>query len=89
VFRQDQSGYPTGGFIPHQRLSRKEALLGMTLWAAYAQFEENEKGSIEVGKWADFVVSSTNLISCAPEDILKMPIEQTIVHGETVFKLSE
>ena len=85
VMRQDAVGFPQNGFLPHERLTRKEAILGMTLWAAFAQFEEKEKGSIDVGKWADFVVTGTNLMTCTPEEILSMPIDQCVVHGELVF----
>jgi len=86
VFRQDVTGFPAGGFLPQERLSREETLLGMTLWAAYAQFEENEKGSIEPGKWADFFISDTNLLTCDPHEVLSLSINRTIIHGETVYQ---
>lgn len=86
VFRQDGTGLPAGGFLPQERLSREETLLGMTLWAAYAQFEENEKGSIEPGKWADFFISETNLLTCDPHEVLSLSINRTIIHGETVYQ---
>ena len=85
VARQDTSGYPEGGFLPQERLTRQEALKGMTIWAAFAQFEENEKGSIMVGKWGDFVISPTNLITCTDNEILAAPIEFTILHGKVVY----
>jgi predicted amidohydrolase YtcJ len=86
VFRQDGTGFPAGGFLPQERLSREETLLGMTLWAAFAQFEENEKGSIDVGKWADFFISETNLLTCQPQEVLSAKISRTIIHGETVYQ---
>ncbi len=86
VFRQDDTGFPAGGFLPQERLSREETLLGMTLWAAFAQFEENEKGSIEVGKWADFFISETNVLTCEQQDVLSLKINRTIIHGETVYQ---
>jgi predicted amidohydrolase YtcJ len=86
VFRQDGIGFPAGGFLPQERLSREETLLGMTLWAAFAQFEENEKGSIDVGKWADFFISETNLLTCQPQEVLSAKISRTIIHGETVYQ---
>ena len=54
--RQDLEQYPEGGFQIENALSREEALRGMTIWAAYSNFEEEEKGSIEVGKFADFII---------------------------------
>jgi predicted amidohydrolase YtcJ len=84
VARQDEQQYPGGGFNPSERLSREDALRGMTIWAAYAQFQENETGSIEVGKWADLILSPTNFLTCEALDILEAPIKTTLVHGEIV-----
>jgi predicted amidohydrolase YtcJ len=69
VARKDLNQYPEGGYQPREALSREEALKGMTIWAAYSNFEEKEKGSIEVGKWADFVVLNKDLMTI-PEDEL-------------------
>ncbi len=63
VTRKDLEGYPEGGFMMQQALTREEALKGMTIWAAYSNFEEAEKGSIEVGKFADFVVLSDDIMT--------------------------
>lgn len=68
VARQDVEQYPEGGFQMENALSREEALKGMTIWAAYSNFEEDEKGSIEPGKFADFVILS--------DDIMTMPVEE-------------
>jgi predicted amidohydrolase YtcJ len=86
VFRQDAEGFPDGGFLPQERLTREQTLQGMTLWAAFAQFEESEKGSIETGKWADFFFSKTNLLTCKPQEVLNAEVTRTIIHGETVYK---
>lgn len=72
-------------FFPGQAMTRYEALRSYTLDAAYAGFEEDVKGSIEVGKLADFTVLSQNLLDCAEEDILKARVLYTIVGGELKY----
>jgi predicted amidohydrolase YtcJ len=86
VFRADQSGWPKGGFLPEEALSREQALRSMTIWPAKASFEENEKGSLEPGKWADFVVLDTDLMTATPQEILDAKIESTWIGGEKVFE---
>ncbi|MEO7651139.1 MAG: amidohydrolase family protein, partial [Bryobacteraceae bacterium] len=85
VTRQDQDGYPVGGWIPDQRMTREEALRSWTLDAAYAAFEEKTKGSIEPGKLADFVMLSRDIMTVAPTDILKTRVRMTVVGGEIVY----
>ena len=85
VARVDAKGYPDGGFQPENTLTRQEALLGMTLWAAKAAFEENEKGSLEKGKAADFIVLDTDLMSCPISAILKTKVLATFVDGKKLF----
>jgi len=87
VARQDAKGFPAGGFQPENALSREETLKGMTIWAAYANFEEHEKGSLEAGKYADFVVLDTDLMKCALSDILKTKVHSTYISGERVYSL--
>jgi predicted amidohydrolase YtcJ len=86
VFRQDAAGWPAEGFLPEQRLSRADALRGMTIWAAYAQFEEKDKGSLEVGKKADFVLLNTDLMTAERTEILKSRVERTVINGRQVYK---
>ncbi len=81
VTRQDIDGYPEGGFQSDQALSREEALKGMTIWAAYSNFEENEKGSIEVGKFADFTIYSDDLIQVPVGQIPTIQAQQTFIAG--------
>ena len=69
VVRKDAKGFPEGGFQPENALSRQDALRGMTIWAAKSNFEENEKGSIEKGKFADFIILDQDLLKTAPEKI--------------------
>jgi predicted amidohydrolase YtcJ len=68
-------------FYPEQCMTRREALLSYTIWNAFAAFEEQEKGSISIGKLADFVVLDRNLLECPKEDILKAKVLKTIVGG--------
>ena len=63
VTRKTLQGIPEGGFEAHQKLTRLEALQAMTLAAAFAGFEEDVKGSIEVGKWADMTVLSQDILT--------------------------
>jgi len=65
-------------------LTRKETLKGMTIWAAYSNFEEKEKGSIEVGKMADFIVLNKNIMEIEAEKIPNINVEETYVGGVKV-----
>ena len=85
ITRKDDNGQPAFGFDPSQKITRIEALKSMTIWAAYAQFQEKEIGSLEVHKHADFVISATDLLTCKEEDILHTSIDATYVDGELVF----
>jgi predicted amidohydrolase YtcJ len=69
-----------------QHLSRMQALKAMTIWAAMATFEEKNRGSIEQGKWADFVILDKNIMSIYAEEIMKLPIEKTFCHGHLVYQ---
>jgi predicted amidohydrolase YtcJ len=72
-------------FQEKNALSRYEALLGITKWAAYASFEENEKGSIEVGKYADFVILDQDIMRVAIDRVIETKIVATILNGKIVF----
>lgn len=72
-------------FQPSNALSRYEALLGLTRWAAYANFEDNEKGSIEVGKYADFIILDKDIMKVKIDRVLNTRIVATIVNGKIVF----
>ena len=86
VAREDSKGFPTGGFQIENALSREETLKGMTIWAAKAAFEEKEKGSLEKGKAADFIIVDTNLMTCDAANILKATVNQTYINGKSVYK---
>jgi len=77
---------PDGGFQMNESLSREEALRGMTIWAAKAAFEENEKGSLEPGKFADFVVCDRDIMTEPENSIPETLIEQTWIGGVLVYK---
>jgi len=84
VTRKDLKDFPKNGFQPENALSRKEALKGMTIWAAYANFEEDEKGSIEVGKLADFTVLNKDIMTLDYTEIPGIKILETYINGERV-----
>jgi predicted amidohydrolase YtcJ len=88
VARKDLNDYPEDGFQIENSLTREEALKGMTIWAAYANFEENEKGSIEVGKFADFIVLSDDIMEIEIQDVPSIKILKTYVNGELVSLLN-
>ncbi len=86
TIRKDQQGFPENGFMSKNALTRKQALKAMTIWAARAAFEDHEKGSLEPGKLADFVVTDTDILKTRPEDMLKCKVIQTFIAGEEVYK---
>jgi len=75
-----------GTFFPEQKLTRAEALSIYTLGNSYAAFQENEKGSLEVGKYADIVILDTNLLTCDDDAILNSKVLFTIVNGEVKYE---
>jgi len=85
VARKDINGYPDEGFQIENSISRVDALIAMTRHGAYANFEEDEKGSIEVGKFADFVILDNDLITSAENRIPLTNIVATFINGELVF----
>jgi len=84
VARKDLQNYPEGGYKMDQALTREETLKGMTVWAAYANFEEKEKGSIEAGKFADFIILDKNIMEVNEDEIPNIKVLQTYVNGEKV-----
>jgi predicted amidohydrolase YtcJ len=85
VFRQDAKGFPEGGYQPENALSRTEALRGMTIWAARSNFEEEEKGSLEKGKFADFIILNQDLLKAAPKEVLNTTVLATYIGGKRVY----
>ena len=85
VVRQDAKGFPAGGYQVENALSREETIRGMTTWAAKASFEERKKGSLEKGKFADFIILDTDLMNCEPAAILKTKVLATYSAGKKVY----
>lgn len=84
VARRSLDGFANDDWHPEQRMTREQALRALTLDAAYATFEEKVRGSIEVGKWADFTVLSADIMRIPEPEILKTRALMTIVGGEVV-----
>lgn len=84
VARVDATGFPEGGFQPENALTREQAIRGMTIWAAKGCFMEQEIGSLEVGKKADFILLDKDLMKVAYRDILKTNVLHTYVGGKKV-----
>ena len=85
IARKDLEGYPEEGFQMENSLTREEALRSMTIWAAKAAFEEQEKGSLEPGKMADFIVTREDLVEIPVEKIPGVKVQRTYLGGEKVF----
>jgi predicted amidohydrolase YtcJ len=86
VSRKTLQGLPEGGYEAEQKMTREQALKSYTLDGAYAEFEEDFKGSIEVGKAADFTVFDKDIMEIPENDILNAKVEMTIVGGKIVYK---
>lgn len=85
VARKDVKNYPEDGYMKEQALSREETLKGMTIWAAYSNFEEAEKGSIEPGKFADFVILEQDIMKIPENEIPEVKVKATYINGEKVY----
>ncbi|UAB80129.1 amidohydrolase [Marixanthomonas sp. SCSIO 43207] len=89
VARKDLKQFPEGGFQKKDALTREEALKGMTIWAAYSNFEEAEKGSLEEGKLADFTVLDRDIMTVAEDSIPNTKVLATFINGKKEFSLEE
>lgn len=85
IARQDGNDWPAGGWYPEQRMTREEALRSMTLWPAYAAFQEKEMGSITNGKFADFVILDQDIMRIPAELVLRTKVISTYVGGKEVY----
>ena len=86
TIRKDAKGWPANGYQMENVLTREETLRGMTIWAAKANFEEKEKGSLEKGKFADFIILDTDLMQVPAMDLLNVKVLTTFLGGEKVYE---
>lgn len=86
VARVDQSGFPQQGFQMENAITREQALRGMTSWAAFSCFQEKKRGSIELGKDADFIILEDDIMTVPTEQLRKVKTLRTVIAGETVFQ---
>jgi hypothetical protein len=86
ITRQDLKGEPPAGWTPDQKMTREQALHSFTLGAAYAAFEEKQKGTLEAGKLADFVVLDRDIMTVPPLEIPKTRVRMTVLGGRIVHE---
>jgi len=86
VTRQDPTNWPAGGWYPEQKMTREEALQSMTIWAAYAGFQEKLLGSLTPGKYADFVVLDRDIMQVPDTEILGARVISTWIGGKAVYQ---
>ena len=86
IARQDERNWPAGGWFPEQKMSRDDALRSMTIWPAYAGFQEASMGSLTAGKFADFVILDTDIMRVPAEMVMKTRVLSTWVGGKAVFE---
>jgi predicted amidohydrolase YtcJ len=89
IARQDARDWPAGGWFPEQKMSREDALRSMTIWPAYAGFQESSMGSITAGKLADFVILDTDIMRVPVEMVMKTKVVSTWVGGKAVFEAAK
>jgi predicted amidohydrolase YtcJ len=88
VTRQDDNNWPPGGWFPEQKMTREEALKSMTIWPAYAGFQEKDLGSLTPGKFADFVILDRDIMTAPDSEILGTSVLATYIGGRAVFERS-
>ncbi len=87
VARKDAKGFPENGYQTENALTREQTLYGMTLWAARSNFEEHEKGSLEKGKFADFIILDKDIMTIPENEILSIKVLKTFLGGQLVYEL--
>lgn len=89
VTRQDTNGNPANGWLPSEKLSREAAIAGFTRDAAYASFDEDTRGTLSPGKFADFVIIDRDIMTCPPADIRTTKVLATYINNQRVYKADE
>lgn len=84
VSRKDTKGFPENGFNIRDGLTREETLKGMTIWAAFSNFEDEEKGSIEAGKYADFIILDRDIMTVEINQVPETKVLSTFINGKKV-----
>lgn len=84
--RKDLSGYSNDAWYPQEKVTPQDALKMFTVWPAYGAFQENELGTLDVGKAADFTIFATDIMTAAPQDILNAEVVMTIVDGRVAYE---
>ena len=88
ISRQDMEGQPPGGWIPSERLSFEQTLHAFTRGAAYAGFAEDRIGSLQPGKWADFILVDRDVSTADPQELARTQVFETWVAGKKVWERS-
>ena len=83
---EDAKNWPAGGWYPEQRMTREEALKSMTIWPAYAAFQERDLGSLTAGKYADFVVLDRDIMTVDERDVPGAVVLATYIGGKAVYQ---
>lgn len=86
TIRKDTNGNPQDGFFRNEALTREDALKGITIWPAIANFSESAQGSLEIGKFADMVMLDRDILTCSENSILSTKVLKTWINGELVFE---
>ena len=89
VSRQDENNWPAAGWFPEQKMTRDEALKSMTIWPAYASFQEHLVGSLTAGKLADFVILDRDIMRVAEQDIIGTRVIATYLGGRAIYERRE
>jgi predicted amidohydrolase YtcJ len=86
VARTDDNDWPPGGWFPAEKMTRDEALRSLTIWPAFAAFQEHVMGSLTPGKYADFVILDQDIMQIPEQMILKTKVVATYIGGKSVYE---